>query len=1055
MKHRGYINPLMSWAISLLMTLLAVPIETAAQTVSFKEDFNYPAGELHAQGGWVRYGGNSEDPIQVVDKSLVYAGYNDDAPAKCVRLGATKSGEDLMVRFTDDDEGVKSGNVYFSAVINVESQPKGNCYVMALAPRTKNSVIAEGINPVEIGRLFIGQGDNDDEVKVGIERGGSKPVFASAPLKLGQSYLVVLRLEINTASKGKDNVYLYVNPASLKTEPATQSAVIDGVNQTGSGLGNYVLQGFELRQGTNATVTAPEMYVASVRVSDTYAGLFGSAGEDTTPTFKTSKKSLVLGEVYTGDEYSETIVVTGQNLTGDVTVESSSPAVTVSPSALSAAEVMSGDGAALNVKVAYTDGEQNATVTLKSEGAADQKINISWTGYTVPEIKTIKALYGEDPEAGQSYRYSGEATITFIDKGASKPVYYLQDETGAIGLSDDWDILATTDYNAGDKLTGTILGIQSSFGTISAVAYNKNLGKVVSTGNVVAPVEVTLAQLKESPADYIQQLVMVKNLKFKDIAEGAAFAEGMAQPVVTDGTDEAKVRIFKGTSLIGKNIPTGDITLTGLFTSKAMIIGPRGIEDIVEQQPQGEPSIEVDPASVAMAAGVVGKTTKVATLTVSVKNMPAVTLLEISGKNADQFALSASKIEKGSNEAFIDITYTPTEVAKHSAMLNIECPGLPELAKTIAISAYAIDEQNPPAITLNPTALEQFKAKVGETDEQTIEVTTANMPDYAYVKVKDAGQFVLNNTMLMRNMKNTVKLTFKPTAAGTYKTSLIFSALGMEDMEVPVEGVATGDTPDEPKEGVDFTLTDENPLTVLNETFDNIERNKPLALDRWTNSALQGTRAWWGYSFPDYDTESPEGKVAKVTAYDSKMETGTGTPADMILVTPPLDFRNAASKVFTFRVRGDYLQDNQTDKLELCYVDIADGTPYIQPVSECKMPCTKDESGQWFPYTVDLTGQELADVFFMAFRFTSTRGCDNAATYYIDDVTYGIGTDGISLQPVGSNAARHIVYDLSGNVVAVKNAAASQNITGGLTPGMYIVKSVSGGKTVTRKVVVR
>ena len=1050
MKHYNSSKSFMTWAFMLLVALLAVPIGGEAQTkFGFQEDFNYPAGELHNQGGWVRYGGNSEAPVLVLDKALAYAGYNDEAPAKCVKLSNTKSGEDLMVRFTDDDEGIKSGNVYFSAVINVESQPSGNVYVLALVPRTMKSVIAEGMNPVELGRLFIGKGDNDDEVKVGVERGGAKPVYSETPLKLNQNYLVVLKFEINAVDKGKDNVYLYVNPTSYTKEP-TPNAVVDGVNQTGSGMGSYGLQGFEIRQGTNATVTAPEMYVGSVRVSDTYAGLFGKGGEDKTPTFKVSKKSLVLGEVYTGDEYNETITVTGENLTGDVTVESSSPAVTVSPATLSAADVMSGDGAKLKINVAYTDGEQNATITLKSEGAADQQIKISWTGYTVSEVKTIKELYSKDPEAGEVYRYSGEATISFVDKGATKPVYYLQDATGAITISDEWEVLKTTDYNAGDKLTGTILGVQSSFGTMSAVAYNTNLGKVLSTGNTVAPVEATLEQLKASPADYMQQLVKVKDLKFKDIAEGTTFTEGMTQPVVTDGTEEAKVRIFKGTSLIGKNIPTDDVTLVGLFTSKAMIIGPRGIEDITVQQPQGDPSIEFTPEKIEQKAGALGKTVEVATIHVSAKNMTAVTTFELAGKNADQFSLSLSKIEKGNSETDIVISYTPTEVAVHKAYIMVNCPSIEDYYKTINFSAYAIDEQNPPTITVSPTELQKFQAKVGETSEQTLEITTANMPDYAYVKVKDAGQFILSNTMLMRNTKNTVKVTFKPTVAGTYNTSLIFSALGMEDVELPLEGVATGDTPDEPKEGVDFVLSEENPLKQLNEKFDNITRNKPLALDRWTNSALEGTRAWWGYSFLDYDTESPNEKVAKVTAYDSKVESGSGTPAQMILVTPPLDFKNSATKVFTFKVRGDYLQDNQTDKLELCYIDIADGTPYIQPLTGCKMPATKDESGKWYPYTVDLTNQEVADVFFMAFRFTSTRGAGNSATYYIDDVTYGLGTDGISSVATGVAADSQAVYDLSGNIVANGTATLKS-----LAPGMYIVKSVVGGKTVTNKVMVK
>lgn len=1055
MKHLFQSKTMAAWIVMLLVAVCALPERVAAQ-IFYQEDFNYSVGDLLSQGDWVRYGSNAEAPIQVLDKQLSYPGYNDDAPAKCVKLTSTKSGEDIMARFTDDDDGVKSGNLYFSALINVESQPQGNVYVMAFVPRTKKSVIIAGINPVELGRVYIGEGNNDDEVKIGVERGAANPVFSDTPLKLNQTYLVVLKYEINSTEKGKDNVYLYVNPASFKSEPTTPNAVIDGVNHSGSGLGNYGLQGFELRQGTNATVTSPDLYVASVRISDTFAGLFGEKSDDKIPRFGISKKNFILGEVYAGDEYSETVTVSGENLTGDVTVESSSPAVTVSPATLSAADVMSGDGAQLNINVAYTEGTQNAVLTLKSEGAADAQIKISWTGYAIPEIKTLKALYSEDPEQGLVYRYTGEAVVSFVDRGGNKPVFYLQDETGAITLSDEWSILANTiNYNVGDKLTGIIFGLYDVAGTIGAMPYNNKIGKVLSTGNVVVPVEATLSQLKASPADYLQQVVRVKDLKFKDVAEGATFAEGMTQPVVTDGTEEANVRIFKGTSLIGTAIPTADVTLTGLFTSKKMlIIGPRGAEDIVEQQPQGEPAITITPEKITQAAGALGKTVEVATIHVSAQNMKYATTFELAGKNADQFSISQSTVEKGSTETDIVISYTPTEVAVHKAYLMVNCPSIEDYYKTINFSAYAIDEQNPPTITLNPTALEPFTAKVNETSEQTIEVTTANMPDYTYVKVKDAGQFILSNTMLLRNMANTVKITFHPKAEGTYSTALVFSALGMEDVEVPISGVATGETQEEPKEGVDFVLSDENPLTELTETFDNIDRNKPLALDRWTNSAIIGTRAWWGYSFPDYDQESPNEKVAKVTPYDSKMESGMGEPVQMMLVTPPLDFKNAKNNIFTFRVRGDYLQDNQTDKLELCYVDITEGEPYIQPLTECRMPCTKDESGKWYPYTVDLTGQQLADVFFMAFRFTSTRGCDNAATYYVDDVTYGRETSGISTLDM-TEKARVSVYDLAGNKVAEMADATPGQVVGGLAKGMYILKTVSANGIKTGKVQIK
>lgn len=208
----------------LLVALLAVPIGMAAQTISFKEDFNYPAGNLYGQGGWMRYGTQSTDPIQVLDKALTYDGYNNETIGKCVKLGATKSAEDLMVRFCDDADGIKEGNLYYSTLINVEAQPSGNCYVMGFVPRTRTSELKEGLNPTELGRLFIGKGDNSDEVKLGIERGGAKPDFYSEPLKLGQTYLVVVRYQINSITPKSDLVYLYVNPASFQSEPTTPDA---------------------------------------------------------------------------------------------------------------------------------------------------------------------------------------------------------------------------------------------------------------------------------------------------------------------------------------------------------------------------------------------------------------------------------------------------------------------------------------------------------------------------------------------------------------------------------------------------------------------------------------------------------------------------------------------------------------------------------------------------------------------------------------------------------------------------------------------------------------
>ena len=101
MKHLNTHKPWAAFMLMLLTALLAVPIGTTAQNaVGFQEDFNYPAGDLFGNGGWMHdTNKQTANPIQVVDKALVYPGYTDKADGKSVKLGKLKSSEKLQKRF--------------------------------------------------------------------------------------------------------------------------------------------------------------------------------------------------------------------------------------------------------------------------------------------------------------------------------------------------------------------------------------------------------------------------------------------------------------------------------------------------------------------------------------------------------------------------------------------------------------------------------------------------------------------------------------------------------------------------------------------------------------------------------------------------------------------------------------------------------------------------------------------------------------------------------------------------------------------------------------------
>ncbi len=149
--------------LMLLMALLCVPADVGAQ-IKWQENFDYPTGDLYGQGGWGKYGSNPNEPIQVVDQALDYAGYPGGVKGKSVKLGPASSGEDLLVRFDPSEEGIKSGTIYYSALINVSEAPTGPVYVMTLLARTFSSVVKDGTSPTEFGRLYVNTGDDEGDI---------------------------------------------------------------------------------------------------------------------------------------------------------------------------------------------------------------------------------------------------------------------------------------------------------------------------------------------------------------------------------------------------------------------------------------------------------------------------------------------------------------------------------------------------------------------------------------------------------------------------------------------------------------------------------------------------------------------------------------------------------------------------------------------------------------------------------------------------------------------------------------------------------------------------
>lgn len=852
----------------LLLITICLNINVSAQ-ILLNDSFEYLTENLYENGAWVKYGTVTTNPILLIDEALFYPNYQETPIGKGVALKDLTGSQKLVAKFTEGNTGINSGVIYYSALINVKEAKSVANFIISLVQKPgASSNVGDGLSGTEYAKLFIQQGATADKFKFGIDRGGLTPTMTVSEYELNTTYLIIMKYEFIDGITN-DKVSLYINPTA--TEPMNPIISYDGL--TGSEVNtSRGIQGIQLRQGATSTKASPIATIDALKVATSYGALFGSSEPETKPTITLSTKNIGYNNVYIGNTYTKTVNVKGKDLKGDIQIEGMTTSeVSTSTITILKEDAESEHGYDLTVTLTPTNLESYTDVVkFNSEGANEQKISIFWSAEQLIEVATLMELANKTPENYETYKYTGQAIVSFIDNKS----YYIQDATCGFRINDAYNDFVTTP-SIGDKISNFIITVENSFGIYGLPAQNSPLN-ILSSNNKIVPVVVTLQNLVANPKNYFNQLVKIENVTFKSIG-GQDITIDTPNPTINDGTADGTMRLFKSTDIIGTKAPIDAIDLVGVSTSEAVaVIGPRSLEDMI------------------------------------------------------------------------------------------------------------IDNTPKPSLTINAESLTGFTATIGGEHKQTIQYTSANLSTFGSAKImgEGGGTFFINNTMLMKNGTFDISITFKPKNTGVFTERIEFSAKGIETFYLTVTGTANGESVDE-KEGDELPLITSNPKTLLIEDFSTTIKNKPLSLNGWKNIASIGNRAWWGYEF----TESNE-KTAKITAYDSKVEANKGTPCEMILITPPLDFINSQSKVFTFRIMGDLLLDNQTDKLEVCYIDMENGEMYVAPI-EMQIPANADNNKEWLEIHIDLENTYIADIFFMGFRFKSTRGIDNAATYFIDDVTYG------------------------------------------------------------------
>ena len=405
------------------------------------------------------------------------------------------------------------------------------------------------------------------------------------------------------------------------------------------------------------------------------------------------------------------------------------------------------------------------------------------------------------------------------------------------------------------------------------------------------------------------------------------------------------------------------------------------------------PHYTVTPEKTDTAKTTVGDSVLVAEFTIQHHNITKPTTISLRDPHSDMFVLEKESVSGESGT--VKVWYKPTEIGKHTGYFNTDNPEATADNKNIKLNGVATDAANPPQLTISPVLLLPFTAVVGERKSDTVYVTSANCTENISITVShnEGAAFTINGSELPKNMDSVLTIiTFAPIMAGAYTSTITWSSNGAPTRTMIVTGVAIDKPQEQPDYDTAFVWQQDNPRKLLREDFDFItllNHNKPLAIDNWQNVVLQGTRPWWGYEDRVSYGGPVEERCAKATTYGYQ-DSNADKQCEMWLVTPALDYQNAANQVFTFRVRGNYLYEGQSAALQLMYIDATDTADVYMQDLEIAMPNTADQAGDWLDFQVNLTGQEnIADTFFMGFRFTGVGGAEGAAVYLIDDVSWG------------------------------------------------------------------
>ena len=278
---------------------------------------------------------------------------------------------------------------------------------------------------------------------------------------------------------------------------------------------------------------------------------------------------------------TETITVTGTNLTSDVTVTISGENADLfeaDASTLTASEIMAEGGKELTITYTPTEaGIHTATLSLSSEDLT-APVTATLNGVATKEVANLAALYNdyEKPNEAQVYKVTGDVVVTHKDSYQNR--IWVQDaeqEAGKSIILFGCKDFGYSDLNVGDVLNGIEGTLDNYYGLLELKPTQTMTAS--STGHAIYVDTVSIADLMVP--NYQNALVCLKNVHF---TTSGSF-ENDKEYDLTDGTDTIPFWVNYFNVYSGESIPEGNLYVTGIigYDYNEVKITARSMADMV------------------------------------------------------------------------------------------------------------------------------------------------------------------------------------------------------------------------------------------------------------------------------------------------------------------------------------------------------------------------------------------------------------------------------------------------------------------------------------------